>query len=55
MWVHDAIHLASAIHLEKSVELHVRFVAADKRLLDAANGEGLTSINPLDIEPRSPA
>jgi len=51
----DAIHLASAIHLEKSVELRIRFVAADKRLVDAAKGEGITSINPLDIDLQSQA
>ena len=44
----DAIHLASAVHLETYLGAPVELVAADKRLLDAAEGEGLGWVNPLD-------
>lgn len=42
----DAIHLASAINLERALEEEVTFVAADNRLLQAAKGEGLGTLNP---------
>ena len=41
----DAVHLASAIHLMTAVEERIEFAAADKRLLDAAETEGLRSID----------
>ncbi len=42
----DAIHLASALGLQAAVNEPVTFVAADQRLLRAAAGERLTTINP---------
>jgi predicted nucleic acid-binding protein len=44
----DAIHLASAMTLGRAVEETVTFVAADPRLLHAAEGEGLPTLNPED-------
>jgi predicted nucleic acid-binding protein len=44
----DAIHLASAMTLGRAVEETVTFVAADTRLLHAAEGEGLPTLNPED-------
>ncbi len=38
----DAIHLASAISLQKGVQEPLQFAAADIRLLDAASAEHLT-------------
>lgn len=42
----DAIHLASAIWLRKVLRDDVTFVAADRRLLQAAQHERLSIINP---------
>ena len=44
----DAIHLASAMTLVRAVDETVTFVAADARLLHAAAGEGLPTLNPED-------
>jgi predicted nucleic acid-binding protein len=41
----DAIHLASAVRLRTELAEAVRFVAADGRLLAAAEGEGLAAID----------
>lgn len=41
----DAIHLASALWLERVLRDEVTFVAADSRLLDAARDERLKVIN----------
>jgi predicted nucleic acid-binding protein len=41
----DAIHLASAIHLMTALEERIDFAAADRRLLEAAEAEGLRSID----------
>jgi predicted nucleic acid-binding protein len=46
----DAIHLASALRLQATVEEAVRFVAADERLLRAAGAEGLSTLN-VDTAP----
>jgi predicted nucleic acid-binding protein len=48
----DAIHLASATDLRKALGEAVDFVAADKRLLEAATAEGLGSIDAEDGVPR---
>jgi len=42
----DAIHLASALGLQAAANEPVTFVAADQRLLRAAAGERLTTVNP---------
>jgi len=41
----DAIHLASALALRAALEQEVRFVAADGRLVQAAELERLTAVN----------
>ena len=41
----DAIHLASAISLQKGIREPLPFAAADSRLLDAASAERLTPRN----------
>jgi hypothetical protein len=41
----DAIHLSSALSVERAVGEDLTFGAADVRLLRAAESEGLTSIN----------
>jgi len=43
----DAIHLASAMSLQKGIQEPLQFAAADSRLLDAASIEHLS---PLNIE-----
>jgi predicted nucleic acid-binding protein len=42
----DAVHLASALGLQAAVNSPVTFVAADRRLLRAAAGERLATVNP---------
>ena len=42
----DAIHLASALGLQAAANEPVTFVAADQRLLRAAVGERLATVNP---------
>ena len=42
----DAIHLASALGLRAAANEPVTFVAADQRLLRAAAGERLATVNP---------
>lgn len=42
----DAIHLASALWLQRALRDEVTFVAADTNLLDAAHSERLKVINP---------
>jgi hypothetical protein len=42
----DAIHLASALGLQAAANEPVTFVAADQRLLRAASGERLATVNP---------
>ncbi len=42
----DAIHLASALGLQAAVNEPVTFMASDARLLRAATGERLATINP---------
>jgi predicted nucleic acid-binding protein len=42
----DAIHLASALGLQAAANEPVTFVAADQRLLQAAAGERLATVNP---------
>ncbi len=42
----DAIHLASALGLQAAANEPVTFVAADRRLLRAAAGERLATVNP---------
>jgi len=42
----DAIHLASALWLERVLRDEVTFVAADGRLLEAARNEKLKTVNP---------
>jgi predicted nucleic acid-binding protein len=42
----DAIHLASALGLQAAANEPVTFVAADPRLLQAAAGERLATVNP---------
>lgn len=41
----DAIHLASALTLREALGTPITFAAADRRLLAAAAGEGLRSLN----------
>jgi len=41
----DAVHLASAVYLEKALGEPVSFVAADKRLLEAAHQESLLTVD----------
>jgi len=41
----DAIHLASAIRLRTALAEDMMFAAADTRLLDAARGERLRTLN----------
>ncbi|GJL67091.1 MAG: twitching motility protein PilT [Nitrospirales bacterium] len=41
----DAVHLASALRLEKEIAEPITFIASDERLLQAADSEGLTFIN----------
>jgi|GEM_PF-4321947 len=43
----DAIHLASAMSLQKGIQEPLQFAAADNRLLEAALAEHLS---PLKIE-----
>ena len=43
----DAIHLASALGLQAAANEPVTFVAADQRLLRAAAGERLATVNPV--------
>jgi hypothetical protein len=42
----DAIHLASALELQAAANEPVTFVVADQRLLRAAAGERLATVNP---------
>lgn len=42
----DAVHLASALWLERVLRDEVTFVAADGRLLEAARDEKLKTVNP---------
>jgi hypothetical protein len=42
----DAIHLASALGLQAAANEPVTFMASDERLLRAATGERLATINP---------
>lgn len=42
----DAIHLASALGLQAAANEPVTFMAADQRLLQAAAGERLATVNP---------
>jgi predicted nucleic acid-binding protein len=42
----DAVHLASALHIVRSLGEDVVFVAADSRLLTAARREKLNVLNP---------
>ena len=41
----DAIHLAAAIRLQDQLNEAIQFIAADQRLLHAAQREGLTGID----------
>jgi len=41
----DAVHLASAVYLGKALGERISFVAADKRLLEAAHQESLSTID----------
>ena len=41
----DAVHLASALYLEKALGEPVSFVAADRRLLEAARRESLATVD----------
>ena len=41
----DALHLASAVYLEKALAEPISFVAADKRLLEAAHQESLSTVD----------
>ena len=41
----DAVHLASALQLKTALDEEIRFAAADKNLLKAAQGEELEAIN----------
>jgi uncharacterized protein len=41
----DAIHLAAAIRLQDQLNETIQFIAADQRLLHAAQREGLTGID----------
>jgi len=49
----DAIHLASALGLQTAANEPVTFVAADLRLLRAAAGEQLVTVNPESPQRRS--
>jgi len=42
----DALHLSSALWLEKTVQEKVTFVASDESLLKAARSERLKIVNP---------
>lgn len=42
---YDAVHLASALQLKSALEEEVRFAAADKNLLKAAQAEELEVVN----------
>lgn len=42
----DAVHLASALWLKRVLDDEIIFVAADGRLLEAARGEKLKTLNP---------
>ena len=44
----DAVHLASAVYLQKALGEPISFVAADKRLLEAAHHESLATVNVVD-------
>ena len=46
----DAVHLASAIHLTRSLGEKIVFVAADLRLLSAARRERLQILNPEESQ-----
>ena len=48
----DAIHLASALGLQAATNEAVTFVAADQRLLQAAAGERLATVNPEAVRGR---
>jgi predicted nucleic acid-binding protein len=48
----DAIHLASALGLQAAANEPVTFVAADQRLLRAAAGERLATVNPEAVRGR---
>jgi predicted nucleic acid-binding protein len=41
----DAVHLASAVYLQKALGDPISFVAADKRLLEAAHQESLATVD----------
>jgi predicted nucleic acid-binding protein len=41
----DAIHLASALRLQRQLAEDIRFIAADGRILAAANSEGLATVD----------
>lgn len=43
----DAVHLASAVYLEKALGEPISFVAADTRLLEAAHQESLATVDVL--------
>jgi predicted nucleic acid-binding protein len=45
----DTVHLASALWLRSSAKIDVTFVASDSRLLEAAQGENLQIVNPLNV------
>ena len=49
----DAIHLASALGLQAAANEPVTLVAADQRLLRAAAGERLATVNPEAARGRS--
>lgn len=44
----DAIHLASALQIQKRTGKNLKFLSADNRLIEAAKLEGLVCINPLE-------
>lgn len=44
----DAVHLATALQLQRSLQEEVAFICADVRLLKAAAAERLTPLNPED-------
>jgi len=46
----DAVHVASALHLQSLLGSAVTFVAADRRLLDAAGTEGMDIVDPAASE-----
>lgn len=46
----DAVHVASALHLQGLLGFAVTFVAADRRLLDAAGKEGMGIVDPAAAE-----